>query len=289
MKPIRFYLPNQLGASFMRGKQISFAMDKKGYDSKCITKVDDQKDAIIVFVKGFNPQDLIKAKEQGNICVLDVVDKFASLKSRHDEIPYFPIFDHAIFCNEFTRDYFQNIFQSTSVILHHWDPRLQKECGYYAAYPYQLRIGYIGYDFNHSFAEQLADVVPIYNPNQWVDWAPFFTAHYNVKDNTELETLFKPTTKISTAAAVNANILVMKDPNTVELIGDDYPYYVKEYKPEVVFESIKLMQDTFEDELWYDALKTMKGVRDRTSLDTVSDEYINLFKHLTGENADEAA
>ena len=36
--------------------------------------------------------------------------------------------------------------------------------------------------------------------------------------------LYKPATKVATAAAMRANIITSKEPSAVELLGEDYPY-----------------------------------------------------------------
>ena len=54
--------------------------------------------------------------------------------------------------------------------------------------------------------------------------APRFNCHLSVREPGR-EFLYKPNCKVSTAAACEANLITTRDLTTVELLGEDYPYY----------------------------------------------------------------
>ena len=278
---VRFVKTNGFGSDIMRGDQIAHALKQKEIDAEAITDPSQEKDSILVFIKNFDPVVMRQAKANGNTIVFDPVDKF-SKKDVLFELSALNCIDHVIWCTSFTQDYFQEFINMPStVIYHHWDPRVQSYLGDWAKYPYTFRVGYLGAKFNHTFSEELADVMPVYHPNQWCEWAGFFTMHYNVREPGTPDYLFKPATKCSNAAAVNANIITTPDPATIELLGENYPYYVKDYSAKGVFEVIKRASENFEEEEWYEGLSMMKNVRDMTAIDKVADDYIKLFQELS--------
>lgn len=282
---IRFVVQNNLGSSFMRAFQVKDYLKEKGFQVDVTQTIEGNEDNILVFVKSFDPGMVVNASEK-NLCIFDPVDVWCRKDYLMQTVAYRSF--HAVFFpTEMQLNYFGGLFNPDSklyVVPHHFDPRVQSRCEEFAKYPYSFRLGYIGASFNHLFKDELADVLAVHQEPQWADWAPFFTCHYSVRKPNSPEALFKPATKVSTAAAVNANIITTRDADVVQLLGDGYPYYVDDVTPEGVFKVIKRANDTFGDELWYDGLKIMKEARERTSLEAVGDLYAQIFTDLGAKN-----
>lgn len=279
-RKIKFVTKSGMGSSLMRGNQIADYLKHKGLDVEVINNVTDEKDCVLIFVKALETHEAIKAADN-NICIYDPVDIFCTNQNM-SQAASFPHFHGVIFPTELQLNYFGNLFKGTlAVIPHHYHPGVQSRCEEYAAYPYTFRLGYIGADFNHKFAHEIGDVVPIYHPYQWNDWAAFFTCHYSVREPNTSEALFKPATKVFTAAAVNANIITMRDPDALAFLGEDYPYYVDKFDANDVFRVIKKASEEFEDEEWYRGLEIMKSVRERTSLEACGDLYLQYIEEVS--------
>lgn len=281
---VRFIVKNNLGSSLMRGAQIAKALSLKGIDAKAVSSAKDLEDCILFFVKFIDPEEVIKAAEK-NLCVYDPVDIWCG-NNNISLVKAFPAFGAVLFPTMLQLGYFGHCFSKgipLAYIPHHFAPEVQQGCQEFAGYPYTFRLGYIGADFNHKFSVELADVVPIYHPNQWNQWAAFFTCHYSVREPNTPESLFKPATKVFTAAACNANIITTRDADTVMHLGDDYPYYVDKYEPEAIFNVIKKASEGFELEEWYEGLGRMKAIREKTNLDVVSAQYESFIRELAGE------
>lgn len=276
---IRFVGDPRSGAFHMRGKQISAALKEKGVDAEAVPLGTELKNCVSVFVKQCPAPLVEQAKKNHCRVIFDPVDKFC----RNDDLAEslsFRMFDEVIFCTLTAREYFKPLFNATlHVVYHHWDKALEKEMRRYLRYPQEIRPGYIGASFNHLFANELPDVTPIYNPSQWVEMAGLFNLHYSIK-NPGADFFFKPTTKISTAAACMANILATNDPGTMELLPSEYPYLINKDNPTPtdVYEKLNHAYDTFGKEDWFLGLEMMNEVKEKTSIDTIISQYQELLK-----------
>jgi hypothetical protein len=97
------------------------------------------------------------------------------------------------------------------------------------------------------------------------------------------EMLYKPNCKVSTAAACEANLITTRDASTVELLGEDYPYYCEPTR-ESVQAAVERARSSFGSADWDRGLERMRAVRELTSMDRVLDEYESLLRHLATSN-----
>lgn len=280
---IRFLIPSLQGSSVMRGEQMSAMMKHVGYNSECI-RLDGENHksitgAICVIVKSCEPAILDDLRNQDNDVIYDVVDKFSRKEAPHDTMGV-AFADGIIATHKQVVDYFSPLFGNAkvAVIPHAYDPRFEvrtAENGF-DAFPQRFRLGYLGQAFNHHFKE-IADVLPVYDTKTGFEYGGMFTCHYSVRDISTIDGLFKPATKASTAAACGANIITTRDPAVVEILGDDYPFYVDEFSMKATADVIKKAYTNFNKEMWFDGLDMIAALKRRTSIDRVAEDYIDFL------------
>ena len=74
-------------------------------------------------------------------------------------------------------------------------------------------------------------------------------------------------------------MITTRDVTTVELLGEDYPFYC-EPEPESILAAIDKARARFGSPEWQRGLERMRAVRELTRLDRVLDEYEALFADL---------
>lgn len=256
-----FVLNNNFTSSVLRGEHIAQALGAKCYfGDLCGTR-----NSNVVIVKDADRGLVEDAKERGNQIYLDVIDLFC-YKDRTcvfaDLVDVVIVPNRA--CIEFYKDHFPRA--RYAVIPHQWDHRLRGS----APQDY-CRTAYIGKVFNkpECWAGQ-----SVMTSAQFLQAAPLFNLHLALQPRNPKAALLKPSTKISTAAAVGANAVSWNDPGAVELLGWDYPYiFTETWNPS---EAIQYAQKTFGSPTWKRAREQMKDVKAATSLQAVTALYRRL-------------
>ena len=105
-----------------------------------------------------------------------------------------------------------------------------------------------------------------------------YNCHLSVREPGR-EFLYKPNCKVSTAAACEANLITTRDLTTVELLGEDYPFYC-EPERESILAAIERARATFGTAVWQRGLERMRQVRELTRMESVLDEYEALLRLL---------
>lgn len=275
MKKIYFYAQDEnLGSFQMRGHQVSSYLNLVKVESECITHTDVE-DSIVIAVKHISTDAIRELRKKGNKIILDLVDLFCYKRYASQFISLTAV-DGAITCTESVKEFFMPWMPNmVMTIPHHWDTRLMDK----AEDTETFAIGYVGDKINHEL-KAVDNVVPVYH--DWVDNAFKFKCHYSVRQPHSIAANFKPPTKVSTAAAVGANIITTRDAGVVELLGDDYPYYV-DYDKKSINEMVKKVRlDWLEDtEDWKKGLDYMAVVRSKTSLPVCAEGYIKYAEALS--------
>lgn len=283
MDKLRFLTANKYGSSVMRGEQMAAMMKHVGYDSECI-RMDGENhksitETICIIVKSCEPAIIEELIKQNNTVVYDVVDKFSREESPHQTMGV-SFADGVIVTHKLVADYFAPLFASAkvAVIPHQYDPRFEVRTAEqkFDGYPYKFRLAYFGASFNHHFKE-ISDVLPIYDTRSGFEYGGLFTCHFNAREPGSLDALFKPATKVSSAAACGANIITTKEPAIVEILGENYPYYIEEWNIKAVGEVIKKAYKEFDKETWWDARDMMMAVKKKTCIDVVAKQYIDFL------------
>ena len=225
----------------------------------------------VIFVKATETPLVMEAKARGCRVVFDAVDRFCT----HSEIvqdtiqlyveDWYDAVDVLIVPNIVAARDFIVVFPHADyvVIPHQWDYRLEgKQCP-----DDEFRAGYVGNAFN--LGQRLPDVEIVADPAAMIEATPRFNCH--ISHWTAYQDLrWKPATKISNAAAVGAVCLCSPSASALELLGDEYPFYIRGS----VSEALYYAKRHFRDHVWYEARESMKRVRDKTSLSRIASKYL---------------
>ena len=254
-----FVAPRGFPSSFLRGEQIA-----RFLDVPCVESVDDTQNDVVVFVKSAKPSEVQKAKNQGNLIAYDVLDFFC-YPDRY--LPWAHLVDVLIVPNSVCEPVYQAFFQNAKqvVIPHQWDSRIQLEAKHD-----KPRLGYVGAVFNMPSTNHLFEAVV--ENDRMVSSAHLFNLHLCVTRREDMAKLLKPATKIATAAAVGACAITHLDPSAMELLGEEYPFYVHTTLDEAISDAVK----SFGGERWMRARRIMKDVREKTSLRVIAEKYRQL-------------
>lgn len=285
--PIRFVKKDDSGSAILRAHQMAEALRSRGHDALVAVSAADVRESLVVFVKHLEKEEIDLAAAQGNVVVFDPVDKFTFHDfSRYDadEVRrYFRGLHGVIHPNsrhmKDFREYFPEDAQH-AVIHHHWDPRFRAAAAGGCRPGDRFSIGYIGDAAN--FVPAAPEVTAVFDYARRLDECGRFTCHYSVRtDSTGLR--YKPATKVSVAACMEANIVTTRDDSALELLGADYPYFT-DPQPEAVRETVRYARETFGSETWRKGLSRMNEVRARTRLSRIAKKYENFFLGLAGES-----
>lgn len=277
-----YFISQDYGAQAMRGSQMATAI-KSLCDIDAQGRKTDEgiHDSIVVFVKYATPEQVLSASKRGNVVVVDVVDRFA-YKMPIDDVLALREADYLIAATvKATKAAAALCGKEAYCIPHHWDPRLTEAAANYVHYPYELRFGYIGMEFNHAW-KNIPAVTPIYHPAAWIDMAPLFTCHFSVRDPKEVVGSYKPPTKLVTASALPDTCIVLaREEANLELLPAEYPYFVDEVTPEGVVKTLQKVMETFNDAVWWEAARMMREVKERTDLRQVCKTYAEALREMT--------
>jgi hypothetical protein len=273
----------------MRGYQIADALRKRLVDVQVIDtrqgqSVEGIKDAICVFVKFANPMDLEYARHGRNVIIWNPADALATRK----ELPSLDAFDGIIFpsadaMNHFTTDGTPDFVPV--VILGHADSRWQRTT------VRRFRIAYLGSRASlpkryRRFCS-LRGLHRIYLENSHTTTmqhffmkAATYSCHFSVREFDSAHFRFKPASKLIGAAASHANIVVSFDDSVKELLDDRYPYLVR--SPDDTRAIVQHARKTYATNEWENGLRYLADVRERTSLESIVDQYIRYFRSFDG-------
>ena len=261
-----------------KGFYPSGALRKKGIVSEFhVNKLPKNiENTMIVFIKCFPYSEVTRALRNNCIIVYEIMDIAKPfLWEIEGKIP-----DAIIFPNKRMKEDFKDVITKTIksfVIYHHWDPRLdvkkQKN-------KKKLSLAYFGTrpEKNAIYYKELS--VPVFTSFlDHIKHKDKFNCLYSMRKEGSYEFLYKPSTKVATAAAIGANIITSKEPSAVELLGKDYPY-LTDTDFESVKKTIEYAKETFGKKVWSDALKTMKEVKKRTDINNIVDGYIKIAENI---------
>lgn len=255
----------------MGAHQIAEGLVARGWDARPIyaREIGTVRNGILVFIKTSRLDHLLRARANGNRLVLDVQDTVVFkrwIKNRW-------LFDSLILKNRRQLAAFGRPHRADRLIFHQWDPRY----GPNRAPRDRLALGYLGLPRSLDLWGELPGVECVQDDAMFTA-APRFNCHLSLR-NPGREMLYKPNCKVSTAAACEANLITTRDASTVELLGEDYPYFCEPTR-ESVLAAIERARASFGSEEWHRGLERMRAVRELTSMDRVLDEYESLLRQL---------
>jgi hypothetical protein len=170
------------------------------------------------------------------------------------------------------------------VVIHHqWDPRYQR----HAAGESELKPVYLGirrslelwekipgvtFLGEGAFGEDAAETAEVFAR------AREFNAHLSLRE-THREQLYKPGSKVATAAACGAVLLTTPDESAREMLGPDYPYHTDATLPSVL-DGLERLRRTLGGPEWRQALSLLAAVRERTTIERIAQEYLEYGERL---------
>ena len=276
--PVAFVKYYEKGSTVLGADQIAEGLRGRGWDARSIPvrKLRALRHGIAVFIKTSRLDHLLLARARGNRLVLDVQDTVVfkrRIKNRW-------LFDALIFKNrrqlaDFGRR--RRHGRLDRVIYHQWDPRYAPN----QAPEDRLTLGYLGDPRSLELWGRLPGVECV--EDGFFDQAARFNCHLSIR-RPGRELLYKPNCKVSTAAACEANLITTRDESTLELLGEDYPFYC-DPEPESILAAIERARAGFGSAEWHAGLEQMRAVRELTRLDRVLDEYELLLRELANGGA----
>lgn len=258
-----FVVSNHAISSVLRGEHVASATGAK----LLFADIGGARNADVVFVKEADRGLVLDAKDRGNRIVYDVID-FYCYKNR--SVSFSDLVDVLIVPNRACIGWYAERFPNARfcVIPHQWDHRIKGLAQHERYAP-----GYIGKGFNFTVPDW--DGAKVFRSEEQLEAVPQFNLHLALQRRDEKIALLKPATKVSTAAAVLANVLTYRDPSAVELLGDDYPFYV-DGEP---MAAIRIARDAFGGKEWRRGREMMQVVKEKTSLAAVAKLYLRLRNH----------
>jgi len=269
--PVAFVKYYEKGSTVMGADQIAVALRERGWDARSVPVADAASvpPGILVLIKTSRLDHLLRWKARGHRLVLDVQDTVVfkrRIKNRW-------LYDALIFKSRRQLADFGRKGKPDRVIYHQWDPR-------YAANEAprdRLALGYLGLPRSLAVWGELPDVEYV-SGDEMFHAAGRFNCHLSIREPGR-EFLYKPNCKVSTAAVCEANLITTRDLTTVELLGEDYPFYC-EPERESILAAIARAQGAFGSPEWERGLERMRAVAELTRMDRVIDEYEALFHQL---------
>lgn len=274
--PVAFVKYYEKGSTVMGADQIAAALRERGWDARSVpvAEVGSVPPGILVFIKTSRLDHLLRAKMRGHRLVLDVQDTVVfkwHIKNKW-------LYDALIFKSRRQLADFGRRGKPDRIIYHQWDPR-------YAANQAprdHMTLGYLGLPRSLAAWGELPGVEYVSGEAMFTE-APRFNCHLSIREPGR-ELLYKPNCKVSTAAVCEANLITTRDLTTVELLGEDYPYYCEPTR-ESILAAIEKAQGSFGSPEWERGLERMRVVCELTRMDRVIDEYEALFHELAARSS----
>jgi hypothetical protein len=271
--PVAFVKYYEKGSTVMGADQIAEGLAARGWNARSIpvAELPGVRDGVLVFIKTSRLDHLLLAKARGNQLAIDVQDTVVfkrRIKNRR-------LFDSLIFKSQRQLDDFGRPDRpdgADRIIYHQWDPRYVVN----QAPRDRMALGYLGLARSLTHWGQLPDVE--YCDGDYFVAGLRYNCHLSVREPGR-EFLYKPNCKVSTAAACDANLITTRDLTTVELLGEDYPFYC-EPERESILAAIERARAAFGSPVWQRGLDRMRQVRELTGMESVLDEYEALLRLL---------
>jgi hypothetical protein len=269
--PVAFVKYYEKGSTVMGADQIAEGLRGRGWDARSVPVADvgSVEPGILVLIKTSRLDHLLRWKGRGHKLVLDVQDTVVfkrRIKNRW-------LFDALIFKSGRQLADFGRRDKPDRVIYHQWDPRYTAN----QAPRDRMALGYLGLPRSLSVWGELPDVEYVRDEAMFTA-APRFNCHLSIREPGR-EFLYKPNCKVSTAAVCEANLITTRDLTTVELLGEDYPFYCEPDR-ESILATLERARAAFGSAEWERGLARMREVRELTRMERVLEGYEALFHDL---------
>jgi hypothetical protein len=264
---VKYY---QKGSTEIAADQMAAALKRRGLAARSLFAADigNVRDAVLVFIKRADLADLLRGRALGNRLIADVHDTVVFRRG----VRYSALYHGIIFRNQRAAQDFGQGRPGVVVIPHHWDDRYAP----HRAPLDGLRLAYIGEPRSFPPDWELPAVEMVLD--DWFARAPAFNAHLSVR-RPGREMLYKPNMKVATAAACAAVLLTTRDASATEHLGADYPFYMGPTRADVVA-AIQRAAGEVGGAAWQRAIAILAAVKERTSLDRITDRYLDYLQRF---------
>jgi len=268
--PVAFVKYYEKGSTVMGADQIADGLRGRGWNARSIPvgELAGFSGGILLFIKTSRLDHLLRAKARGNRLVLDVQDTVVFKRWIKNSW----LFDALIFKSRRQLADFGRPRRADCVIYHQWDPRYSVN----QAPRERLALGYLGLSRSLALWGRLPGVE--YVDHDYFAAGKRFNCHLSIREPGR-EFLYKPNCKVSTAAACEANLITTRDDSTVELLGEDYPFYCEPQRDSILA-AIERARAAFGGAEWQRGLDRMRQVRELTCMERVLDGYEALLRRL---------
>lgn len=274
--PLRFVKYYEKASTVLGGDQIAEALASRGLDARSIAAeaLGGERGALLVFVKTSRLDHLVGARRRGCRAVIDVHDTVV-FKGR---IKNALLYDGAIFRNRRQLEDFGRRRWVSRVIPFQGDPRF----GPHAVPEGEFRAAYLGDRRSMRLFGRLPGVEFV--EDDFFARAREYNCHLSVREPGR-EELYKPGAKIAVAAACRAVLVTTRDVAAVERLGAEYPFYCEAEEASIVA-ALERARAAVGGPEWEAARSRLEVVRERTTLDRVADDYVELFSALARRSGD---
>jgi hypothetical protein len=279
-RPVLFVKYYDKGSTVMGADQMSEALRALGVDARSVHVADigDAKGAILVFIKTSDWLDLRRARRRGNTVILDVQDTVC-FKRR---IKNARLWQGLIFKSRRALEDFATDRAESVVLYHQWDPRYRPHQAGLA----ELKVAYLGHRRSWKRWGEIPGVTCIDEDalraagryGDLMTAALDFNCHLSIREERR-EFLYKPNAKVSTAAACDVNLITTPDEISVELLGEDYPYYTDADDASIA-RALDRARATLGGPVWQQGLRRMAEVRERTRIERIARDYVDYFRRF---------
>ncbi|MDX2022001.1 MAG: hypothetical protein SF187_17320 [Deltaproteobacteria bacterium] len=258
----------------MRGMQVAEALRCRGWNCVAVAgpslwALRGVRDSIIVCVKS-QPHRHHALHAKRNILILDALDHDPRLL-RDCEGACAAV----LFGSEATRDVYLAQYPAgrAFVFYHHADPHILPH------HPVmQAKLVYVGETVNSIGSKGGLRGVALLDFKK-ADWRERLRA-YNAHFSGRLD-VTKSVVKLANCSASHAVFIGGKEPGAVELLGDDYPYFLTSLQPQDVQCCLDRYNASFGSPLWHEARARVIAQQQRLSLAASVAQYERLFAELT--------
>lgn len=270
---------------------LKYALESKGIavEEKTLDDIKTIRNSTVFLVKFLNPTIAQELKNNGNYIIIDLVDILAHINNQNgyiDNLVNACKVDKLLVRQQWVFERFGS--QYSAYIPHHYDYRLDEITPSAIltdtkkiSFPY----GDAGNVVMHTKFPELFDVV-VMDGKDCFNFDTIAQIHLNatknyfyfsVRTQGSPHFLFKPGTKVASAAAMSRNIITSYDECVRDLLPPDYPYLFTENSPEEFFEFYKAKIETPNREEYTYGLECMRDVRLKTNIFNQVSLYERLF------------
>jgi hypothetical protein len=260
------------GSTRFGADQPARMLRARGIDAESIDVADLPRHpgSVAVFIKTSRVDHLVRAKLAGTTCVLDLHDT-PCFKAR---IKNAWLFDGMIFRTARQQADLRRKGHRSAYIPQHWDERYAP----HEAGESRLVPGFLGDPRSLPWGD-LPGVRAFLDEKDWFTGALTLNCHVSAR-RPGREWLYKPNTKVSTAAACGAALVTTRDACAVEYLGEDYPFYADTPDREAMIAALARARAAIGGDAWKLAQRRLAAVKALTHPGRITDLYVDYLASL---------